>query len=205
MRAFSHVPTVLVHISGNGEEVHLFSCLFQTHKYIVILTPYPENVHPNPHGYKHWDQVTEYCLRALDLTHAVAWEYHLRKNYRQVFCVRSVLEGFAARSHGCFLLRGGIWELRMTSSSGSSQDRLLMASLVPGRGQACLPVSWRKYIKPRHANFNLLLICIQFQQKRMADNSGPIQTMFWEAGINFNLKLKGLSVLMEGSGEHFMR
>lgn len=28
--------------------------------------------------------------------------------------------------------------------------------------------------------------------------------MFWGADINFNLKLKGLSVLMEGSGESFM-
>jgi len=53
-------------------------------------------------------------------------------------------------------------------------------------------------------NFNLSLICIQFQPERVAENGGSITGVFWGADTNFNLKLKGLSVLMEGSGECFM-
>lgn len=89
----------------------------------------------------------------------------------------------------------------MTSSFGNSQDHFLVASLASRRRQGCLPLPWRAYVKLRLENFNLSLICIQFQQKRVAGNGGSLSAAFWGADINFHLKLKGLSALMEGSGE----
>lgn len=91
----------------------------------------------------------------------------------------------------------------MTSSFGSCRDYLLMVSLASRRRQACLPVSSREYIKLRLENFNLSLICIQFQLEQVAGNSGSISAAFWGADINFSFKLKGLSDLTEGSRERF--